>query len=172
MKMSKPTVRQPASTSTSTTDKRSLRTAVKNPEGVYGVLQRLVSVESIYSGPFPSAESFRQYEETTPGAGDRILSMAEDEQRHRHEMEKIALEASIEDAKQAREERRRAQWLAWSLSLTVLVFGCGLIFLGHQTAGLSITGGTIVGIIVAFLRNARRSEAPSDVKMPGKTTAR
>ena len=165
--MSRPGVRQTASTSTSTTDTRSLRTAVKNPEGAHGLVQSLLSVESSYSGPFPSAESFRKYEETTPGAGDRILSMAEYEQRHRHEVEKIALEASIEDAKQAREAGRRAQWMAWSLALVVLVFGCGLIYLGHQTAGILLSSGTLVGIIVAFLSNARRSEG---TKTPGKTT--
>lgn len=38
------------------------------------------------SGPLPDPEDFRRYEETLPGAADRILKIAEIEQTHRHKL--------------------------------------------------------------------------------------
>lgn len=45
------------------------------------VIMRKLSITK--SGLLPDAEEFRQYEDAVPGAGDRILSMAETEQTHR-----------------------------------------------------------------------------------------
>lgn len=46
---------------------------------------------SIWSGPLPPPESFGRYEEILPGAADRILTMAEDQSRHRRQMETASL---------------------------------------------------------------------------------
>ncbi|UXS28577.1 DUF2335 domain-containing protein [Staphylococcus delphini] len=45
------------------------------------VIMRKLSITK--SGPLPEAEEFKQYEDAVPGAGDRILAMAETEQTHR-----------------------------------------------------------------------------------------
>lgn len=44
-----------------------------------------------FSGPLPPPSYLREYETTIPGAGDRIISMAEREQQHRHDWERSAL---------------------------------------------------------------------------------
>lgn len=41
-----------------------------------------------YSGPLPLPQHYAEYEKILPGAADRILSMAEKEQNHRHSREK------------------------------------------------------------------------------------
>ena len=51
--------------------------------------QRLQVTETIqqrieFSGPIPPPQVLKQYEEIIPGAGERILAMAEKEQDHRH----------------------------------------------------------------------------------------
>lgn len=56
---------------------------------VTGVSQE---VEIAYSGPLPDPATFAFYERTTQGAGERILAMAENEQRHRHEMERLMVD--------------------------------------------------------------------------------
>ncbi|PIQ30327.1 MAG: hypothetical protein COS35_13425 [Zetaproteobacteria bacterium CG02_land_8_20_14_3_00_50_9] len=38
----------------------------------------------MHSGPLPAPEDFAKYENILPGAAERILSMAENEARHRH----------------------------------------------------------------------------------------
>ena len=44
-----------------------------------------------FSGPLPPPSYLREYEAITPGAGDRIISMTEREQQHRHAWERSAL---------------------------------------------------------------------------------
>ena len=40
--------------------------------------------EKMHSGPLHAPEDFAKYENILPGAAERILSMAENEARHRH----------------------------------------------------------------------------------------
>lgn len=48
------------------------------------VLGAMVRYEQrTFTGPLPHPDSFAGYENTLPGAADRILSMAEKEQNHR-----------------------------------------------------------------------------------------
>jgi len=44
-----------------------------------------VSQRPMWSGPLPDPKSFREYENTLPGAANRIIQIAENEQRYRHE---------------------------------------------------------------------------------------
>jgi hypothetical protein len=58
--------------------------------------QQMVSVSHLITqGPLPNPEILDRYEQILTGAADRIMAMAEDEARHRHEMEKMVLEADI-----------------------------------------------------------------------------
>ena len=43
--------------------------------------------ESYFSGPIPDPDTLIKYEQTLPGAADRILTMAENQSRHRQGME-------------------------------------------------------------------------------------
>lgn len=45
---------------------------------------------SLYAGPIPPPGALAQYEETLPGAADRILTMAESQQAHRQALEAAA----------------------------------------------------------------------------------
>jgi uncharacterized membrane protein len=62
-------------------------------------------IQSSYRGPLPPPEHLEGYEKILPGAADRILSMAEKEQSHRH-----------------RWEREHLIWDGF-ISITGLVFG-------------------------------------------------
>ncbi|WP_414715667.1 DUF2335 domain-containing protein [Staphylococcus epidermidis] len=50
------------------------------------VILRKLSITK--SGPLPDSKEFGEYEKALPGAGDRILQMAEDEQENRIELSK------------------------------------------------------------------------------------
>ena len=45
------------------------------------------------SGPLPSARELAEYDETLPGAADRIIGMAERQAEHRQQLETFALHA-------------------------------------------------------------------------------
>ena len=46
-----------------------------------------ITAVSAYSGPLPPPESLIKYNEAAPGAAERIISMAEQEMKHRHQCE-------------------------------------------------------------------------------------
>ena len=80
-----------------------------------------------YSGPLPDPATFEAYDHTTPGAGERILAMAEKEQAHRHKMEALMTEAYAKDSVNERKEIQRSQWMAWTLASGVVLIGGFLV---------------------------------------------
>jgi len=71
-----------------------------------------------HSGLLPAPETFSAYDKVLPGAAERILTMAEKAQSHRHEMERDTFET-------VRENVVRGQWFALLLGLTGLCWGGG-----------------------------------------------
>lgn len=55
-------------------------------------------MEMIYSGPLPTPSAFAQYDKALPGAAERILRMAEQEQDHRHEMDNKRFKMNSRDS--------------------------------------------------------------------------
>ena len=50
-----------------------------------------IHIERLHAGPLPSPEAFRHYENTLPGAADRILTITEFNIRHRASVQKLAM---------------------------------------------------------------------------------
>jgi uncharacterized membrane protein len=73
-----------------------------------------VSQQIRYSGPLPTASEFAGYEQAMPGAAERILKMAEEQQSHRHAVENKALEGSLKS-------RNKGQNMAFVIALASLV---------------------------------------------------
>ena len=62
-------------------------------------VRRSVVEAASFAGPIPPPTMYGAYEDVLPGSADRILAMAESEQRHRIEWETDALHASMRDTK-------------------------------------------------------------------------
>ncbi len=106
---------------------------------------------SAHEGPLPSPEIVRAYEDICPGAAKRILTYAEKEQQHRHDMEKIALEANIEDMRANRKAEGRGQWLAFVVSIIAILTGGVIALCGYPFEGTILSGATLVGIVATFI---------------------
>lgn len=107
------------------------------------------------SGPLPSPDDFAGYETVLSGAAERLLAMAESEQRHRHALE-------VDDAEHDRRQEKRS--LTWGAALTlsgmlsalvalVFILGIGtyLILEGHPVGGYTtlVTGtAAVIGVFV------------------------
>ncbi len=52
-------------------------------------------IAASYSGPLPLSSELKNYEMIVPGAGERILKMAENESIHRHKIESDIVTANI-----------------------------------------------------------------------------
>ena len=70
-----------------------------------------------FRGPLPPPSLFGQYEEILPGSADRMLTLAENEQSHRHKWESDVLTAQKADV-------RRGQWMGFGIGISALVVAC------------------------------------------------
>jgi len=51
--------------------------------------------EEFHQGPLPAPRQLTAYEQTLPGAAERIMTMAESEQSHRHGSERLIIRSEI-----------------------------------------------------------------------------
>jgi uncharacterized membrane protein len=119
---------------------------------------------SAVSGPLPSSEEFGAYENKLPGTGNRIVTMAEKEQDHRHQHVDKITEAHIQNAKGTLRNVIRGQWLAIS-GVVVVSALCGyLAYLGHAEEAGQTARYVIVALAAVFLGNkfiSSKSESKS-----------
>jgi uncharacterized membrane protein len=99
---------------------------------------------TIRQGPLPSPEEFGGYDQVLPGAAERILSMAEKEQKHRHDLESQETEQAIAVSKSEIGLAANGQRIAAVLFLSIIVGGLALGFL--DKVGPSVTA-LLVGVI-------------------------
>lgn len=92
----------------------------------------------------PAPEDLARYEKVVPGGAERILEMAEQQSRHRREMEDKSVSAEIRGAK-------LKQVLTFVLALATGVLGGVLLITGSELAGLMVLlvdAAAVVGITI------------------------
>ncbi|MGI9321977.1 MAG: DUF2335 domain-containing protein [Pseudomonadales bacterium] len=101
-------------------------------------------VEMQYSAPLPHPEHLRQYENTLPGAADRIFSMTEHNLEHSRDMDKVYFEYN-----------KRGLNYGFILFATLIVFGfASFLATGNLFVPLCFLGpATIMGGVTAFVRS-------------------
>lgn len=118
-----------------------------------------------YSGPLPLPEQLNGYEEIQEGFAERILAMAENEQRQRHSMEERLLSAEIEHnrfvTEQDAKDTQRGQWLGFTIGTVALFCGTYAAISGAQTAGSLIGSGGVIGLVTAFIIGRGREKKES-----------
>ena len=118
--------------------------------------ENVVSTATFHSGPLPDPADFQAYEETCPGAADRILSMAENDQAIRREGQQFA----------AQSDKLRIR-TSGVLGIGLLAVAAVALFTGGAGTYVSIPfglAGTAVTLIRLWMqhRQTRRRQAQSD----------
>ena len=92
--------------------------------------------ESIWMGPIPPPEILAGYEKALPGAADRILAMAESQQKHRHGMESKVFDSHIARSQQG-------LWCGLVVAIGGLSVSALSIYWGYSVAGVLLGSGTL-----------------------------
>jgi len=103
-----------------------------------------VTHSQIHVGPLPPPEQLMKYNEAVPNGAERIFTMVEKQITHRQNLETVAVEADI---------KRSFRGLAAGFSVTLLALfvAAFLIYSGHDFAGASLFGVSLVAIVIAFM---------------------
>jgi uncharacterized membrane protein len=102
-----------------------------------------------FEGPLPHPQVLAEYDRVSHGAADRILTMAENEAKHRHNMEERALKAQIW-------EIRLGQIFGFSIGIFTIAAGAFCAIRGAQIAGSIIGGGGVIGLVSVFIAGRKK----------------
>jgi uncharacterized membrane protein len=104
-----------------------------------------VSVSRQWTGPLPPPEALEKYNRSIPNGAERIVAMAEKEQGHRIEYEKLGLSASIIEA-------RIGQIIGAIICVGAVAGSIYAASIGAQFFAIAILSIPLLGIIKAFMR--------------------
>lgn len=113
---------------------------------------RTIRRSELFQGPIPPPAILREYDQVHPGLADRIVSMAENQSRHRQEIEKGVI--STRNRNEA-----RGQTYAFILAIAVILGSIWLISSGRSTEGLAAIITEIVALAGVFIYGRKKQEA-------------
>lgn len=134
--------------------------AIKNlkPEQREIVIKSFQAVrQESFSGPIPHPELLQGYEDVKQGFAERIVSMAEEQQKHRFECENKMVAGTVSESK-------RGQWMAFIVAVLFLIAAVVLGLLGHDWLGGIIGGGTLVALVTVFVTGRHSKDKANDGK--------
>lgn len=116
-----------------------------------------------YAGPLPPPGMLAQYNALVPGAADRILRMAEEQQSHRHEMESSVVRRNLD-------AQVRGQRMSFMISVIVIVGGFALMAYGKDGYGIAAIVSALSVLVAVFIggrllqlkeRREKRAQVPA-----------
>jgi len=122
---------------------------------------RQISAES-YSGPLPQPEELGKYESILPGAADRIITMAEQEQAQRHNAERTFLELRRLNIQADYARSNRGLYLGAAVALAIVAAGALMAYLGQSAEAVAVVVGTIAGVAGVFVYGAQTRRRDND----------
>ena len=121
------------------------------------------------SVPLPDPDDLQRYQDLLPDAAERLMTLIEQESKHRQSLEKLAMNAEIDRNKQSQSLEKRGQTCALIISLSFGSLATAAILFGYPTAGTILGTSTVVSIVVAFLASGERNQSRSEKEESGLT---
>lgn len=109
---------------------------------------KVIAQSTSFSGPIPHPDILAKYAEIIPNGADRILTMAENQSRHRQCLEKWAIIGGTVLS-------HFGVVCACIIALVVSYYGYLLILRGYTITGTIFSGVGLVGLVVAFIYGTR-----------------
>jgi uncharacterized membrane protein len=110
-----------------------------------------------FSGPLPPPELLDKYNDVIPNGAERIMQMAEGQQRHRQELEKTVITGNVKS-------ETRGQYIGGTLCVLVLLLGSFLAYTGKQIAGSVFVGTDLAAIAGVFVYGKHQQQKDLEKK--------
>jgi len=111
-----------------------------------------------YSGPIPRADELAKYEAILPGAVERIIAMAEIQQKHIHSMETDNSARASELVKTERHKVWFGAGASWSVSIGAMGVALACVIYGQAKYAAAIAAG-VVSLLGGLTWAARRQKS-------------
>lgn len=102
-----------------------------------------------YPALIKDREILAKYEQIQHGAADRIITFAEKQLDHRHSVEKKVVNSNIKN-------EHTGLWLAFFLTIGLMIFGFYLVLHDKETAGYFAVFGPVIFHAGNYLYNRRK----------------
>jgi len=113
----------------------------------------------LHQGPLPPPDILLAYNAAVPGAAQRIIAMAEDQNRHR-----MALETTVIPNREKNAARGQHYALVIALAAISAAVYCARI--NQPMIGTAVVGPTLCGLIYAFITGKQKQEKELEQKRP------
>ena len=127
-----------------------MNTKLRNKVQAENNSKEKLEITQEYHGPIPHPNIIKQFEEILPGSADRILKLSENEQKHRQNLEKKAVDHQI-----------RIETLGllfgFILALIIIAGGVYLLINDKSAKGFSLIIGGIAAIITPFIFSKKQN---------------
>jgi uncharacterized membrane protein len=114
---------------------------------------------TLQTGPLPPADELILYEKACAGAADRIITMAENEQKHDHEARWYIIKTTEEQNKKIVDADSRNSFLGviFGFLISVAAIGGGVYtaFIGQPIPASFIGVSGVAGLATAFISGTR-----------------
>jgi len=132
-----------------------------NASSVPAQQQQTLTQLAIASGPLPPPKALEEYDKVLPGLAERIVTMAEAESAHRHDMDKeLARQNEIIINKEFA-ERRVGQVMGLGIALITIGAAIFAIAFGAEKAAMVLGGTTVVALATVFVVGRMKKDQPT-----------
>lgn len=107
------------------------------------LIRSLVRTEN-FTGPFPPPDILEKYNKVLPGAAERIFSLTECEQQHRHSIQNKAINGALK-------KDLRGQWMGFSITVLVLFIACYFAYIGSNAFATVLVTIDLVALAAVFV---------------------
>lgn len=119
-----------------------------------------VSRQYSFSGPLPPPEVLEKYNQALPGAAERILSMAEQQSRHRQSIETKVIDSNTF-------VQKLGPVLGFIVAMTAVIGGIVLVLKGKDGYGLAAIITPLAGLASVFIYSKQQQRKELDNKAQG-----
>jgi uncharacterized membrane protein len=105
---------------------------------------RFLFYERHYKGIIPSPDDLKKYNEVIPNGADRLTRLAEEQSKHRQELEKKVITSQIKQSS-------TGQWMAFIIAIFSLSITAYLSLNGQTTVASILASTTIIGLASVFV---------------------
>ena len=119
------------------------------------LLVRSTTTEA-FSGPLPPPPVLQGYEDVQPGFAERIMQMAESENRHRQQMERDSLSAESVALREDLQRAKHGLYIAALVAVLFLAASTTIAVFVDTLAGTVLSGVDIVILAAVFVHGARQ----------------